>query len=77
MSKKKGTLKIQKSQIPILVLNQSSNSTVFSIVRFPGGAKTVLSGDSLYYILDFKNLQITLVFGNLHHKIKNLGKVRS
>ena len=24
------------------------NSTVFSIVRFPGGAKTVLSGDPLY-----------------------------
>ena len=34
----------------ILVLNQSPNSTVFTIVQFPGGAKTVLSGDPLYYI---------------------------
>jgi len=31
----------------ILVLYQSPNSTVFSIVWFPGGAKTELSGDSL------------------------------
>jgi hypothetical protein len=38
---KKGTLKIQKSQIAILVLNQSPNSMVFSILRFPGGTKTV------------------------------------
>ena len=29
-------------------LNQSPNNTVFSIVQFPGGAKTVLSGDSLF-----------------------------
>ena len=29
----------------ILVLNQSPNSTVFSIVQFPGRAKIVLSGD--------------------------------
>ena len=45
---KKGTLKIQKSQIAILVLKQSPNSTVLSIVRYPGCAKTVLSGDPLY-----------------------------
>ena len=32
----------------LLVLNQSPISTVFPIVRFPGGAKTVLSGDPLY-----------------------------
>ena len=32
----------------ILVLNESPNSKVFSIVRFHGGAKTVLSGDPLY-----------------------------
>ena len=32
----------------ILVQNQSPNSTVFSIVRFPGSAKTVLSWESLY-----------------------------
>ena len=32
----------------ILVLNQSTNSTVFSKVRFPGSVKTVLSGDPLY-----------------------------
>ena len=35
----------------ILVLNQSPNSTVFSIVRVPGGAKTVLSGDPLYHVI--------------------------
>ena len=52
MSKIKGTLRIQKSSIEILVLNQSPNSTVFVIVRFPGGAKTVLSGESLYIFFE-------------------------
>ena len=32
----------------LLVLNQSPISTVFSIVRFPGGTKTVLSRELLY-----------------------------
>ena len=45
---KKGTLEIQKSKIAILILNQSSNSTIFAIVRYPGGPKFVLSGDPLY-----------------------------
>ena len=42
----------------ISVLNQSLNSTVFSIVRFLEGAKTVLSGDSLYYL---ELLYLTLI----------------
>ena len=46
--RKKGTLKIQKSYIVILVLNQSPISTIFAIVRFPGSTKLVLSGDPLY-----------------------------
>ena len=45
---KKWTLKTQKSQIAILVLNQSSISAVFQIVRFAGDQKTALSGESLY-----------------------------
>jgi hypothetical protein len=36
---KKGTLKIQKSKIAILVLNQSPISAVFQIVRFLGTKK--------------------------------------
>ena len=48
MSKKKGTLKIQKSKIAILVLNHSPISAVFQIVRFPGDQKTALTGESLY-----------------------------
>ena len=36
------------SQIPILVLNQSTLSTIFAIVRSPGGPKFILSGDPLY-----------------------------
>ena len=31
-----------------LVLNETPLSTIFAIVRFPGGAKFVLSGDPLY-----------------------------
>ena len=45
---KKWTLRIQKSKIVIFVLNQSPISAVFTIVRFPGGPKTALTGDSLY-----------------------------
>mgnify|MGYP001443327999 CR=1 FL=1 len=45
---KKGTLKIQKSKIAILVLNQSPISVVFQIVPFPGDQKTPLTGESLY-----------------------------
>ena len=45
---KKGTLKIKKSKIAILVLNQCSISAVFQIVRLPGDQKTALTGDSLY-----------------------------
>ena len=39
---------------------QSLNSTVFSIVRFSGGAKTVLSGDSLYMVHRIWNVSISL-----------------
>ena len=48
MSKKKETLKFQKSQITILVLNQSPISAVFPIVRFAGDPKTALTGNPLY-----------------------------
>ena len=47
---KKWTLKSQKSQITILLLNQCSISAVFLIVRFPGDQKTALTGESLYYV---------------------------
>ena len=42
---KKGTL---KTQITILVLNQSPISAVFPIVRFTEDQKTALIGESLY-----------------------------
>ena len=42
MSKKRGLWKSKS-------LNQSPNSTDFSIVQFTGSAKTVLSGDPLYF----------------------------
>ena len=45
---KKWTLKTQKSQIAILVLNQCSISAVFPIVRFAEDQKTALTGESLY-----------------------------
>ena len=45
---KKWTLKTQKSQIAILVLNQCPISAVFPIVRFAGDQKTALTGESLY-----------------------------
>ena len=45
---KKWTLKSQKSQIAILLLNQCSISAVFPIVRFAGDQKTALIGESLY-----------------------------
>ena len=45
---KKGTLKIQKSLIVILVISQSPLSTIFAIERFPGSPKLVLSGDPTY-----------------------------
>ena len=45
---KKWTLKIQKSKIVILVLNQSSISAVSPIVRFAGDPKTALTRDPLY-----------------------------
>ena len=47
---KKGTLKIQKSQIMILVLNRSPISADFPIVRFIGDQKTALPGESQVYI---------------------------
>ena len=37
--------------IAISVINQSQISSVFSIVRFPGCTKTVLSGESLYIVV--------------------------
>ena len=49
---KKWTLKSQKSQIAILLLNQCSISAVFPIVQFAGDQKTALTGESLYYLKD-------------------------
>ena len=46
-SEKKWTLKIQKSKIVGLVLNQSPISAVFPIVRFARDQKTALTGESL------------------------------
>ena len=45
---KKWTLKIQKSEIVILVLNLSPISAVSPIVRFAGDPKPALTGDPLY-----------------------------
>ena len=45
---KKWTLKAQKSQIAILVLNQCSIGEIFPIVWFAGDQKTALSRESLY-----------------------------
>ena len=47
---KKWTLKTQKSQIAISVLNQCSISAVFPIVRFAGDQKPALTGESLYLL---------------------------
>ena len=49
---KKGTLKIKKSEIEILVLNLCSISAVFQIVRLSGDQKTALTGDSLYSVAE-------------------------
>ena len=45
---KKWTLKTQKSQFVILVLNQGSINAVFPIVRFARDQKIALTGESLY-----------------------------
>ena len=61
---KKWTLKSQKSQITILLLNQCSISAVFPIVRFAGDQKTALTGESLYLpnlTLIPKQVQLKLV----------------
>ena len=42
-------MKIQKSTILILVLNQSPLVRFFQIVRMPGDQNTALTGESLYY----------------------------
>ena len=52
-SDKKWTLKIQKSKIVILVLNQSPISAVFQKVQLPWGRKTALNGESQYRSLSF------------------------
>ena len=39
----------KKSQIAILVLNQSPISVVFPIARFAGDQKDTLTGDPLYH----------------------------
>ena len=51
-----------------LVLNQSPLSTIFAIVRFPGGAKFVLSGD----LLGFADLHCQKVQSTkwLKHKLR-------
>ena len=84
-SEKKWTLKIQKSKIVILVLNQYRISAVFPIVQFPGDPKTALTGDPLYislnsimYFLSFHNnlcMDVRMLTDNLFHPIvKNLGR---
>ena len=51
---KKGTSKIQKSKIAILVLNQRLISAVFPTVRLPGDQKTALTGEFLYLVLSME-----------------------
>ena len=63
--RKKGTLKIQKSLIAILVINQPPISAVFPIVRFAGNPKTALTGESLYYN-----------FGQKYPKMDTLGHTK-
>ena len=58
---KKWTLKSQKSQITILLLNQCSISAVLSIVRFAGDQKTALTGESLYIERPYMTLDGTLI----------------
>ena len=58
---KKWTLKTQKSQIAILVLNQCSISAVFPIVRFAGDQKTALTGESLYTLNWFFTTEVMIV----------------
>ena len=50
---KKETLKIQKSEVVISVLNQSPHSTIFAMVRFPGSTKLVQLGDPLYNLINY------------------------
>ena len=47
---------MKKSQMAILVLNQSSISASFPVVRFAGGQTTALTGESLYFFLRKENL---------------------
>ena len=60
---KKWTLKIQKSKIVILVLNQCSISAVFQIVQLPGDQKTALTGESLYVLMK-KSLEMNNFFSH-------------
>ena len=43
----------KKSEIVVLVLNQSPISAVFPIVQFAGDQKNALNGESLYYLGSF------------------------
>ena len=63
---KKWTLKTQKSQMAILVLNQCSISAVFPIVRFAGDQKTALTGESLY--MQLFSADTTIFFRKLKKK---------
>ena len=72
---KKWTLKSQKSQIAILLLNQCSISAVFPIVRFAGDQKTALTGESLYlkkWLLRLNTkMFISFWYSNITENFKN------
>jgi hypothetical protein len=73
---KKGTLKIQKSQIAVLVLNQSPISAVFTIVRFAGDPKTALTGDLLYMVLE-NIYKLKTELGKIREQIISFGMIKS
>ena len=66
-------MKIHKSKIAVLVLNQSLIGAVFQIVRFPGNQKTTLTGESLNMVL-FQKLYIFLELHttNLQEAVKKV-----
>ena len=61
-------MKIQKSQIAVLVLNQSPIIAVFTIVRSAGDPKTALTGDLLYIEMEVpvKMARADLEYRTLH-----------
>ena len=72
-SKKKGTLKIQKSKIVILVLNQCPISVVFQIVQLPGDQKTAITGESLHMPADIEQIYYFSRFVKIGKDVSILG----